>query len=377
MIVVRLRNLAACIALLGVVLGTGALAQAQNESNEDANDVIVGLDVGAASADVDVVIVGEGASGADENHKAQKFNVTVARTADPGYWIGVQLEPPSETLRSQLGIPENHGLVVVELFPETPAVAAGFAKHDLLVKIDEAEVTEVEALNEIVQETKGEKKLAVTLYRGGKQQVIEVTPAKRPTDNFLTLRWAPGATEDQLLYEYVPKGIDFNDGPVHLELFHPGVMVDRKGTINANIYISELPKELSISISKSGKQPAKISVKKGHIKWDVTEKELDKLPEDVRPHVERMLGCDVRRTDAHVRFLPRAPKGAPAGPMIVTPYRPTPPVPSTPVAPPAVAPADGNVQRQLDEVNRRLEGLQKALDSLVRERTAGDDDPQQ
>ena len=47
---------------------------------------------------------------------------------------------------------------------------------------------------------------------------------------------------------------------------------------------------MSIVISKEGDQPAKIVVKRGDEKWEVTEKELDKLPADVRPHVEHMFG---------------------------------------------------------------------------------------
>ena len=41
---------------------------------------------------------------------------------------------------------------------------------------------------------------------------------------------------------------------------------------------------------RSGKNPAKISVSRGDEKWNLTDQELNKLPDDVRPFVERMLG---------------------------------------------------------------------------------------
>ncbi|MEX2189041.1 MAG: PDZ domain-containing protein [Pirellulales bacterium] len=372
MSVVHFKNLIAGLALAVAVLGVGAAAQAQDRTIE-ARIVEADAPVGAA---VDLVLDGgdDKAAPAEEGdiNQERHFNIRVAPPADAGYWIGMQLEPPSGALRSQLGVAENQGLVIAELFPDTPAVKAGFAKHDLLLKVGDDAVSDVEAFNKQVQESKGEKELALTLMRGGKQLEIHVTPAKRPSENSFSIQLTPGADQEDVLQYWIPKGLDLNEGPVHVELFHPGVIVERE--IQAS-EVDNLPKDVSISISKSGDKPAEISVKKGHIKWDVTEKELDKLPADVRPHVERMLGRGTRRTDARVRMLPRTLNPPP---MIVTPYR---PAPSSPVLPPAVAPqaipASPDIQHQLDEVNKRLEDLQKALDSLVKARSdaeSGDPD---
>jgi hypothetical protein len=51
-----------------------------------------------------------------------------------------------------------------------------------------------------------------------------------------------------------------------------------------------MPANMTVSISKEGEQPAKIVVKRGDEQWETTEKELNTLPDDVRPFVERMLG---------------------------------------------------------------------------------------
>jgi hypothetical protein len=45
-----------------------------------------------------------------------------------------------------------------------------------------------------------------------------------------------------------------------------------------------------MTITKTGKDPARILVKKGSEQWEVTEDELEKLPANVRPLVEEMLG---------------------------------------------------------------------------------------
>ena len=51
-----------------------------------------------------------------------------------------------------------------------------------------------------------------------------------------------------------------------------------------------LPKDTRITVTRQHEGPAKIIVEKDGQKWEVTEDEMDKLPEDVRPAVKGMLG---------------------------------------------------------------------------------------
>lgn len=50
-----------------------------------------------------------------------------------------------------------------------------------------------------------------------------------------------------------------------------------------------LPDDLTVSMTKKGSEPARITVKKGEQSWEITEKELDKLPDDVRKQVESVI----------------------------------------------------------------------------------------
>lgn len=355
----RFRELASAIGLVAIVLGAGAFAQQQPQPKPAVVDNVA-VD-NAVERHVEVVVVQEdGAPSAPKVRRIEKFfNNRVAPPAD-GYWVGLQLEPAGETLRSQLKLEGEQGLVVTELFPDTPAVTSGFAKHDIVLKVDEQPATDVEGFNKIVQETKGEKELTVTLYRGGAPQTIKVTPAKRPADQVFGLRVAPPLGQEDVLLEWLPKGLD-PEHPMRVEFFHPGFVVGG----SAGAKVSDLPNNLSVSINKSGAEPAKISVSKGGEKWEVTEKELDKLPPDVRGHVERMLrpgaaGSGPMHVRPHVEYVPRA---------VITPGAPTP----TPTPPLAVAPrlpprAGGDFDRRFDEVARRLDEIQKALDALVKQR---------
>ena len=62
-----------------------------------------------------------------------------------------------------------------------------------------------------------------------------------------------------------------------------------KGAVSGMSAVARLPDEVSITISRNGSAPTQITVKNKEQSWEITEKELDKLPADIRKHVESML----------------------------------------------------------------------------------------
>ena len=70
------------------------------------------------------------------------------------------------------------------------------------------------------------------------------------------------------------------------------------------VYFSttDLPENVTVSIVRKGTDPAKITVKKGEQSWEVTEKELSKLPEEVRKLVEPMIPGQLK--SARVEYTP-------------------------------------------------------------------------
>jgi hypothetical protein len=61
----------------------------------------------------------------------------------------------------------------------------------------------------------------------------------------------------------------------------------------------ELPKDLGVTIVREGNEPAKVTVKKGDKVYEITEKELDKLPEDLRPVIAPMLNTGANAVWTH------------------------------------------------------------------------------
>jgi membrane-associated protease RseP (regulator of RpoE activity) len=290
------------------------------------------------------------------------------------YWLGVQVAAPTEEQRKAQKIPKKHGIVIVDVIAESPAAKAGLKTNDVLLKVDGKELESVGDLIDAVQQAK-EKPLKLEVLRDGKKETIEVTPAKRPAGMFdfdltfppgfdFDMDFPPGKEWDDLrkwLQRFRKGEVKPGEEPFRFRLFGPGVIVppDWDMTIES-LMGKNLPEDMTIVITKTGKDPAQIIVKQGDKKWEVTEKELDKLPEGVRSHVERMLGRFPFGFGATVRApkIVQAPKLA--QPEAVTPAE----KPQIKKLVPAPAELESRLEKRLKELTERIEKLQQAVERL-------------
>jgi hypothetical protein len=204
------------------------------------------------------------------------------------YWLGLMVGPLGDEQRKEMKAPEGQGLVVQQVVHDSPAAKADFKEKDVLLKAGDKPLKSVEDLLAAVNEAKG-KPLAVVLLREGKERTIEVTPAKRPAVE-------GGELKDlEKLFGHVEEMIEGEgkEGPrvFRFHAFGPGAILPPGAALPGDVLIQRpLPDDMSVTISKTGKKPAQITVKQGEEKWEGTEEQLDKMPAKFRPHVERMLG---------------------------------------------------------------------------------------
>jgi hypothetical protein len=260
------------------------------------------------------------------------------------YWIGLECVPVEPALRAQLGLAEHEGVMVASVMPESPAARAGVKPYDVLVKAGDKPIQNIRNLVEAVDQSK-EKPLGLELFRGGKSQKIELTPAKRPSESAEVGEehaTRPGGSEWDQMRKWIEKTHPGAAGqpPMRFFFYRPGVILPPGANTQA------LPENLSITITRSGKQPAKITVTRDKDHWEVTENELDKLPADVRSHVERLLGGGPNATFG----LFRGEAGAPGAPLAAVPL-------------PEVRP-DVRLEKRLEVLERRLEQMHETLDEL-------------
>ncbi len=276
-------------ALIAVtVVGAGAIVQAQqNESGDQGRVVQIGED------DVD---------DSRETQRLSRPGPTDGAIVDapqaPKYWIGLLggLIQEDHPLRAHLDLPTGEGLLVADVVPNSPASKAGLKKNDILLRANDTPLKAMTDLVDLVG-TEGEKKsqIALEVFRRGERETIYVTPEERPADAQVStggfgegsLGEGAGLPEgvDELMRQFQRGQLQGGQRPFNFRNFGPGVIVGGDGMAN-------VPNGVSVSITKKEGQPTQITVKRGDETWEVVgddPKSLDKLPDDLRPFVERML----------------------------------------------------------------------------------------
>lgn len=293
----RTKNLTTWLAVVAGILGSGAWAQAQaqTENAEAPHRRVIKLlrlpfDAGflkvvlaadeEATSDNDAEAAGETAE-QPRRRRIVVQDVLIDDTEqrhEERHWIGLSCYPADETLRSQLKLGENEGLVVEALVPEGPADAAGVEAGDVLLKAGEATLSDVPDLAKAIADA-GDKAVSLTLIRAGEKKTIEVTPAVRDEAGD-----APGAPQPTEFRHWIERA---GAAMPHLaQRLGRDILFLRAGPPMQ----VEFPADLSLSITKSGNEPGKLTVKKGDQTWEVAENELGNLPDEVRGYIEMYLG---------------------------------------------------------------------------------------
>lgn len=260
-------------------------------------------------------------------------------TKTGNYWVGILCGPVPDVLRAHLDLPEDAGLLVEDVVKEGPAEKAGLRVHDILLQAGEKPLQSPADLVSAVNAAADEP-LALRILRGGKETELSVTPEPRPKGGPAIPLVAPKV--DPEVWEKWFESFPLQPGqpPLTFRFLHPG-------TVMPPWRSSKLPEGMIITITKSGEEPTKITVKHGDKTWEVTEEELDRLPADVRPHVERLLSG--RGWIERGLELPKIVRPAPDG------------VSKTPLGS-----VPGSDSERLRSAERRLEEIQKRLERLER-----------
>jgi PDZ domain len=270
--------------MVGLVFGTGAIAQAQEDTKSGGNVVQIGR---SDKADTRPNLPPPG-QGDDEEQ---------TRPAPPKFWIGLLggTIPADNPLRAHIDLPENQGLLVANIVPKSPAATAGLKQYDILLKGNGKDLHEMKDLIDLVM-SEGAKKGQITLdvLRHNKHESVNLKPEDRPAD--AEMQPGEGGGFGGAFGQSGPMAIDPNtgrpgmprpNGPMQFNFrnFGPGVIVGSEP-------FAGLPNGVSISVQKQNDKPAHITVQRGDDKWDITGDDaeaLKKLPDDLRPVVERML----------------------------------------------------------------------------------------
>jgi hypothetical protein len=323
-----------------------------------------------------IALIGDALQGA----AAQAQEAQVQETPPSEYYIGIALGELPELVKTQLKL--EHGLVVEDVLPDSPAAKAEFKRQDILIRAGDAKLAAPADILKAVDEAK-DKEMRIVIVRDGQEMAVQVRPTKRPKPE--SADEGQGATAEgqyrlpasaiQRIEEALRelKGADGAAKSLELYFPRPGIVAQR---VEAKTV--ELPKNMKISITREGDGPAKIHVEREGKSWDATDDKLGELPEDVRGQVERMLSKVIHpmlATRARALVVPRVAHAYSPG----TPGAPgTPAVPAYPVAPGtsgtrSIAPPQAARVQSYRAIQSAPSGLEAKIDQILKKLNADDD----
>ena len=283
------------------------------------------------------------------------------------YWLGVFVSRASAALQAQLKLPKDQGLLVEALQPASPAAMAGIQQYDIVLKGNDKPLSDLDDLIKLINQVK-EGKLTLDLLRAGKHETVIVTPAKRPANEPGEMggMWLPKSeAAERGLYQNLDP--NFMGGqPMEFHIVHPGQILPPGGPLTVipggepttmEIVVratSKLVDGSKVEITRHGAEPAKVVVTHDKEKWEGTSGDLSKIPEKLRPEVEKLL----HPAFDHLRVM--ATSGEPAGGNMVYFRGATVPpgLPGQFKVQPDVEKRLSELQKQVDELRRTVEALQ-------------------
>lgn len=323
-----LRDRLATLALVVVILGSGASLRAQenNPDNREPEDMLFFF-----------------AEGNPESGGPFKVQLS-------DHWLGIAGDSADEVLRAQLKLPEGQGYVVTQVQPASPAEKAHLEKNDVLLSIGDKNIGALPDLVAVIEDNK-DKELELTLLRGGERRILKVTPTKRPAPT------GPGDQPDvrRAVGKWINRMPGNPEGRMRMFNFGPGMVWNQAGGDGFFVDKAEFPKDLTVTITKSGSAPAEIVAKQGDQEWKTTDEKLDALPEEVREHVAGLLG----RPQFAVVHPPRWNAAAP-GRVVEWSF-------AEPPRRERLRARGTNVNERLDHLREQLDNLKQQLDDLREE----------
>jgi serine protease Do len=97
-------------------------------------------------------------------------------------WLGVRIQQVSPEIAESFGLKDPSGALVAGVEDNGPAAKAQLKNGDIILKFNGQDVKEMKNLPRIVAETTIGKSVPVTIWRDGKEQVIEAVVGELPDD---------------------------------------------------------------------------------------------------------------------------------------------------------------------------------------------------
>jgi hypothetical protein len=97
----------------------------------------------------------------------------------PTPFIGIVTRELEAEVRAQTGIAEGFGLLVVEVMPDGPASEAGLRQHDVLIRLNDQKLINVDQFMVLVRSGKKGEEISLDIKRAGVEQTLKIRVGER------------------------------------------------------------------------------------------------------------------------------------------------------------------------------------------------------
>ncbi|KAF1085427.1 putative serine protease HtrA [Sporotomaculum syntrophicum] len=94
-------------------------------------------------------------------------------------WMGVYIQTMNSELASQLGLKSSQGALLSGVMTGSPAAKAGLQQGDVILKINNQQITDASDITDFIQSKKVGDKITLLVERNGSQKTITVTLAEK------------------------------------------------------------------------------------------------------------------------------------------------------------------------------------------------------
>ncbi len=132
-------------------------------------------------------------------HEARPIVETLMRgeAVRRGY-LGVSIQPMNDDIAESLDLPRNRGEIVARVEPGEAAARAGIQQGDVIVSVNNEDVTPDRTLSYIVANLQVGERVPIVLVRDGERVRVTATIGERPSERELAALAQPNSDDDAL-----------------------------------------------------------------------------------------------------------------------------------------------------------------------------------
>ena len=98
-------------------------------------------------------------------------------------WLGLYVDAVPRALRDQIGLAEEGGVLVTDVVEDGPAGDAGLRKGDVIVKLGDEQVEDVDHISFIAGHLQIDEAVDCVIQRGSKKKTLKLTPSAPPEES--------------------------------------------------------------------------------------------------------------------------------------------------------------------------------------------------